>query len=109
MPRLRSRSVARTNGCRGALSLARCRSTRIGPKCWSSICIRHGRDREALLNVIEPSGSRDASVPGSALELAGTFVCYSHAWSPYFRGQLIRGELAIDNESSPNRLPVTYT
>jgi hypothetical protein len=74
-----------------------------------AICIRHGRDRETLLNAIEPSGSRDVSVPGAALELAGTFVCYSHAWSPYFRGRLIRGELAIGKESSPNRLPVTYT
>jgi hypothetical protein len=74
-----------------------------------AICIRHGRDRETLLNAIEPSGSRDVSVPGAALQLAGTFVCYSHAWSPYFRGRLIRGELAIGKESSPNRLPVTYT
>ncbi|MFO1162808.1 MAG: hypothetical protein U1E60_28505 [Reyranellaceae bacterium] len=61
-----------------------------------AICLRHGRDRESLLNAIEPSGSRNASVPGTALELAGTFVSYSHAWSPYFRGRLIRGELAID-------------
>jgi hypothetical protein len=74
-----------------------------------AICVRHGRDREALLNAIESPGGRDLSMPGAAVELAGTFACYSHAWSPYFRGRLIRGELAIDRESSPNRLPVTYT
>ena len=74
-----------------------------------AICLRHGRDRETLLDAIEASGGRDPGVPGSALELAGTFACYSHAWSPYFRGRLIRGELAIDSEASPNRLPVTYT
>jgi hypothetical protein len=74
-----------------------------------AICLRHGRDRDGLLNASEPSTSRDLGVPGSALELAGTFACYSHAWSPYFRGRLIRGELSIESESSPNRLPVAYT
>lgn len=73
------------------------------------ICLRHGRDRETLLRSPEASGSRRGSKARAALELAGTFVCYSHAWSPYFRGQLIRGELTVGFESSPNRLPVTYT
>ncbi|HMG50862.1 MAG TPA: hypothetical protein VK597_09685, partial [Inquilinus sp.] len=44
-----------------------------------------------------------------SVELAGTFVCYSHAWSPYFHGRLVRGELTVGVESSPNRLPVSYT
>jgi len=74
-----------------------------------AICTRHGRDREALLRALEPPGNRSLSVTGSTLELAGTFVCYSHAWSPYFHGRLIRGELSVHIESSPNRLPVTYT
>ncbi len=73
------------------------------------ICIRHGREREALLRALEASSSRGGSKARTALDLAGTFVCYSHAWSPYFRGQLIRGELTVGLESSPNRLPVTYT
>lgn len=72
------------------------------------ICARHGRDRDALLRDLELSANRN-SVPGSALELAGTFVCYSHAWSPYFRGRLIRGELSIGVDSTPGRLPVSYT
>lgn len=73
------------------------------------ICLRHGRDRETLLRSVEASGGRGGSKSRAAPELAGTFVCYSHAWSPYFRGQLIRGELTVGFESSPNRLPVTYT
>jgi hypothetical protein len=73
-----------------------------------AICARHDRDRDALLRSIQTAASRP-SVPGSALELAGTFACYSHAWSPYFRGRLIRGELSVGVDSSPSRLPVTYT
>ena len=71
------------------------------------ICARHGRDRDALLRELEVPVSR--SVPGSAAELAGTFACYSHAWSPYFRGRLIRGELSIGSASKLNRLPISYT
>jgi hypothetical protein len=73
------------------------------------ICLRHGRDRETLLRAVEASGGRGGSKSRAAPELAGTFVCYSHAWSPYFRGQLIRGELTVGAESSPNRSPVSYT
>lgn len=73
------------------------------------ICLRHGRDRETLLRAVEASGSRGGSKSRAAPDLAGTFVCYSHAWSPYFRGQLIRGELTVGAESSLNRLPVSYT
>jgi len=72
------------------------------------ICTRHGRDRDALLSAVEGSPNRN-SVPGSAHALAGTFVCYSHAWSPYFRGRLIRGGLSSGVDSSPNRLPISYT
>jgi hypothetical protein len=71
------------------------------------ICLRHGRDREGLLHRLEePAGRRNKS---GSVELAGTFVCYSHAWSPYFRGRLVRGELTVGVESSPHRLPVSYT
>lgn len=72
------------------------------------ICAHHGRDRDTLVRGLEPSTNR-GSVPGSALELAGTFVCYSHAWSPYFHGRLIRGEFSIGVDSNPTRLPVSYT
>lgn len=72
------------------------------------ICLRHGRDRKDLLRGLEAFGSRPNG-QGPALEMAGTFVCYSHAWSPYFRGRLIRGELTITASSTPNRMHVTYT
>jgi len=71
------------------------------------ICVRHGRDRDALLGDLTIPVSRTA--PGSAVKLTGTFACYSHAWSPYFRGRLIRGELSIGAASKPNRLPISYT
>ena len=72
------------------------------------ICARHGRDREELQRTLETSGSRKNG-QGAAFGLAGTFVSYSHAWSPYFRGRLIRGELAVFAGSNPNRLPATYS
>lgn len=72
------------------------------------VCARHGRDRNALLSTLEGPSSRNIGA-GLALQLAGTFVCYSHAWSPYFRGRLIRGELSVGAASSPNRLLTTYT
>ena len=36
-----------------------------------AICVRHGRDREALLNAIESPGGRDLGVPGAAVARAG--------------------------------------
>ena len=47
--------------------------------------------------------------PGQASELAGLYVCYSHAWSPYFRGRIIRGLLSIALSPPPRRLVGTYT
>jgi hypothetical protein len=70
------------------------------------ICARHGRDREALQRDLEAFGKR----PGltSSIDLTGTFASYSHAWS-INRGQLIRGELAIQAAAGQNRLRGTYT
>ena len=72
------------------------------------ICTRHGRDRKVLARDIEVFASR-VNGQGPALSLAGTFVCYSHAWSPYFRGRLIRGELTVTTSSTPNRMHAIYT
>ena len=47
--------------------------------------------------------------PGQSSELAGLYVCYSHAWSPYFRGRIIRGLLSIALSPAPRRLIGTYT
>jgi hypothetical protein len=75
-----------------------------------AICVRHSRDREVLLRALETPANRTSSImPGSTLELAGTFVGYSHAWSPYFRGRLIRGVLSISGDPSSNRLSAAYT
>jgi hypothetical protein len=72
------------------------------------ICSRHDMDRKALLHSVETMGHRNNG-PGRASQLAGTFVCYSHAWSPYFAERLIRAELSIGAVSSRSRLPATYT
>lgn len=71
------------------------------------ICARRDLDRDVLLQSLEPASER--SMPGSALELAGTFVCYSHAWSPYFRGRLIRGELTVHAAAGQARPSIAYT
>lgn len=71
------------------------------------ICARHGRNRDALLRELAIPVSRSA--PGSAVELTGTFACYSHAWSPYFHGRLIRGALSVGPASKQSRLPISYT
>lgn len=72
------------------------------------VCARHGRDRLELQRTLETSGSRKNG-QGTALSLAGTYVGYSHAWSPYFRGRLIRGDLTVFSGSNPNRLSATYS
>ncbi|MEJ0017900.1 MAG: hypothetical protein WDN25_15290 [Acetobacteraceae bacterium] len=53
-------------------------------------------------------GTGKLSLLGGAMALCGSFACYSHAWSPHFRGHLIRGGMQI----SPSRgtgLLATYT
>jgi hypothetical protein len=75
------------------------------------LCARHGLAREALLRRAEAFGGRGArsrEADGRALELVGTYACYSHAWSPYFRGRLIRGALSIAAAPGPPRLLGSY-
>ncbi|MGD9507498.1 MAG: hypothetical protein AB7I59_13620 [Geminicoccaceae bacterium] len=38
----------------------------------------------------------------------GRYVAYSHAWAPYFRGQLIRGEVTIEAERARGRPLARY-
>jgi hypothetical protein len=79
------------------------------------LCARHGLARETLLRRAEafggaaPAATRGREAEGRARELPGTYVCYSHAWSPYFRGRLIRGALSIAAAPGPPRLLATYT
>jgi hypothetical protein len=71
------------------------------------ICARHGRDPAAILQRLEESGAPSSrSAPG--LDLAGTYACYSHAWSPYFRGRIVRGTITIKAAASGGRLDTTY-
>jgi hypothetical protein len=63
---------------------------------------RYNVDREALsLQGMPPHFTRSsiANEPGSSL--AGTYVCYSNSWSPYFRGHMIRGALTIAETATP--------
>jgi hypothetical protein len=72
-----------------------------------AVCERHHHDREALSRRAE-SAAGPASQPERDLALTGTYACYSHSWSPYFRGRLIRGVLTITVGSGPHRLHATY-
>jgi hypothetical protein len=60
---------------------------------------RHGGDATALRREAGLEPVPAAAPPGSPLDLSnalvGTYVTWSHAWSPYFRGRLIRGALSI--------------
>lgn len=78
-----------------------------------AVSSRFGRDKEALEQGVRETArrretSRSGAEPGPDASLAGTFACYSHAWSPYFRGQLICGELTIRVEPRASRLVATY-
>lgn len=70
------------------------------------ICARHNYDRVTMQRRIESSHrSAAGQQEASSLSLEGTYACYSHAWSPYFRGQLIKGELSImQQQGSQKRL-----
>ncbi|MEQ1951637.1 hypothetical protein [Mesorhizobium sp. CN2-181] len=71
------------------------------------VALRHNRDANELRQKTEaPNGH--AARPDRGPELAGTYACYSHAWSPYFRGRKIRGELSIGMGSSAKRLKASY-
>ena len=71
------------------------------------ICRRHHRDTQELRRLADESGSTGGrQAPG--VELAGNFVCYSHSWSPYFRGRLVRGELSIVSTAGSGRLIASY-
>ncbi|TWT00290.1 hypothetical protein [Reyranella sp. CPCC 100927] len=59
----------------------------------AAICARHQCDPYALRRRIE--GNNPPIAKANSLVLAGTYVCYTHAWSPYFRGRLVRSELSI--------------
>ena len=60
----------------------------------AEVAALHGRDPKELRQRLDGQGRPPAQeAPG--LSLAGTYASYSHAWSPYFRGRLIRAGLVI--------------
>lgn len=76
-----------------------------------ALCLRHNYDRDMLERQVE-SSRRPATAPRperNQPSLPGTYACYSHAWSPYFRGQLIRGEFSIAQQQGSQRLLGRYS
>lgn len=77
-----------------------------------AICARHDCQRETLERHGRETARRPAASNGAgyqpAATLAGTFVSYSYASSPYFRGRTIGGELSIRFEPAQKRLTATF-
>ncbi len=73
------------------------------------MCSHHGRERAQLERRAAAFGKPSNSEDERGGTIAGRYVCYSHSWSPYFRGQLIRGVLSIEQENGPQRLTATYS
>jgi hypothetical protein len=70
-----------------------------------ALCARGPMPREVLLQRAAAFGGTSGRAP----ELHGRYVCYSHAWSPYFRGRLIRGELVFGVAGDGRRVGARYT
>jgi hypothetical protein len=63
---------------------------------------RYNIDRDALSRQGAPSHSvRSGGANDVRSNLAGAYVCYSNAWSPYYRGHMIRGALTIGDTATP--------
>ena len=85
------------------------------PGAWIAACAtdefvdalvaRGPLDREALVRQADLFGG---VAEGQGPPFLGRYVAYSHAWSPYFRGQLIRGELTIAAERTRGRPMARY-
>jgi len=71
------------------------------PTFIGAICARHGVERKELERRARPqlagspSGRGDR---GAGAIPAGSYVCYSNALSPYYRGRIIRGTFTIELE-----------
>jgi hypothetical protein len=78
-----------------------------------ALCERVDLPRELLLRRAEAFGggtmtSAGARVGGDGY-LCGVYAGYSHAWSPYYAGRLIRGTLHLELPQSRARLMASYT
>jgi hypothetical protein len=79
------------------------------------LCSHFGLSREvivaraALATAQAPEATEPEaldSLPGH--HLAGVYACYSHAWSPYFEGRIIRSTLAIEVGGASPTLLASY-
>ncbi|TIQ27199.1 MAG: hypothetical protein E5X48_33190 [Mesorhizobium sp.] len=79
------------------------------PAFTAAIAARHGIDGAELerrAGMQFEASTHDERGLGSGL--AGTYACYSRAWSPYYRGQLIKGRLSIEPGPGAHGLTATY-
>jgi hypothetical protein len=71
----------------------------------------HGADPDRLLALAGAGGGPASEAadrrPGGHY-LCGAYACYSHAWSPYYAGHLIRGGLGIEEHAPGEPLLATY-
>jgi hypothetical protein len=79
----------------------------------AEVCARFEADPQELRRQAGLSGTAAgdgalAGTGGARHYLCGGYACYSHAWSPYYRGSLIRGHLRIA-PARGSRLAVTYS
>lgn len=58
------------------------------------VAVRHGHDPEELRQRLDAQG-RPPVPEAPGVSLAGTYACYAHSWSPYFRGRVVRGSFFI--------------
>ncbi len=72
-----------------------------------AICARHDLDPAVLCSRADQVGPMTKPAPEPAL--LGTYACYSHAWSPYFAGRLIRARLTVAPGRSTRDLVATYS
>ena len=69
----------------------------------------------ATLRLRAQAGEKDGPVAGLPRRdrafsyLFGTYACYSMAWSPYYRGQIVRGALLLQAGSRTAPLTARYT
>lgn len=77
------------------------------------ICTLHDSDPAELRRHVRSQAPavRDARQRKDAFDLylRGTYVCYSLAWSPHYRGHLIGGELTLGSGRTRSALTAIYT
>ncbi|MGH7213056.1 MAG: hypothetical protein ACREF1_16540 [Acetobacteraceae bacterium] len=79
----------------------------------AEVCALHGSDPAALLRRAQSQmpPTRDVTQRKDAFDLylRGTYVCYSLAWSPYYPGHMIGGELTLGPDQTRSALTAIYT